>query len=453
MQNKIKATTVLLICIAGAILTLPQITPFTALDSFTLNLINHGLLAATIGGLADWFAVTALFRKPLYVISWHSEILKRNRQRFMDAIVDFVSNDLLSSKNIINNIKSENTANLLIAYFEHNEGRKKIKYIINEILVEVATTIDTKTCAESLAPVIKSETKNINSEQIIETIIKVITKETYSRKLLSNIFEIVHNVFKSEVVQEAIKSKIGNLKKEYSADSPGREMVFEALNLSDEKILSVINENVERKMQGTIKTLNSDIVDPNTITTASNFTMYFEKFLKSITNDESSHKFFNDIKKVLANKFNLNDYLKNWLDKYLKSETYLENKKRMKALEENTAKIVKLEKITPVWQSAIEEVIEQKIDEFIASPILQDKFDRYVKEKLEILINNYHDKIQIMVRERLNALTDEELTMFVEERVAEDLQMIRINGSICGCVVGIILYLVSYGIKFVTGNL
>ena len=452
MQNKLKATTALLISAAGAVATFPSITPLTTMSSFTLGLLNHGFLAATIGGLADWFAVTALFRKPLWVISYRTEILKRNRGRIMEAIVDFVSNDLLSAKNIIGNIKSENTANLLIGYFERNDGRNKIKSLITEALVEIATTADTKSIAKSVTPIIKSEAQNIDAKQIIDSVVNVLTKDAHARRILVNVFHSVHDIFKSEPIQASMRLKIAALRREYEADSPGRALVLNALNLTDEKILTIINENVDKKIDGTINTLASDVVDPNAITTAANISMYFANFLKSVTSDDNTQKFFNDFKNVLANNFDLSAYVKNWLDNYLKSETYLNNQQKLKDIDDTSSHIIKLDKVTPVWQGAIEELIDNKIDEFIASPIQQDKFDRFIKSLLEKLINNYHGAIPGMIRERLDALSDDELTTFVEEKVSDDLQMIRINGSICGGFIGIILYLVSYAIRLATSS-
>ncbi len=57
-----------------------------------------------------------------------------------------------------------------------------------------------------------------------------------------------------------------------------------------------------------------------------------------------------------------------------------------------------------------------------------------------------------MIRERLDKLNDEELTRFVEEKVSDDLQMIRINGSVCGAAVGMLLYVVAHIIEKVIGG-
>lgn len=56
-------------------------------------------LASLAGGVADWFAVTALFRHPLG-LTWlpHTSIIARNRDRIIDAIVVMVERELLSKQ-------------------------------------------------------------------------------------------------------------------------------------------------------------------------------------------------------------------------------------------------------------------------------------------------------------------------------------------------------------------
>lgn len=52
--------------------------------------------AALVGGLADWFAVTALFRHPLGIPVPHTAIVPRNKDRIGDALGNFVANNFLS---------------------------------------------------------------------------------------------------------------------------------------------------------------------------------------------------------------------------------------------------------------------------------------------------------------------------------------------------------------------
>ena len=155
MQNKTKATLTLTACASLAAGTLPL-----ANSGFLFGLLNHGFIAATIGGLADWFAVTALFHKPLG-ISYRTEILKRNRKRISDAVIEFVGEDLLNTKNIMETLKDENAAKLLIEFLESYNGRKKVKELVNEILGETFLKIDTKKLSKEVAPLIESEIKKL----------------------------------------------------------------------------------------------------------------------------------------------------------------------------------------------------------------------------------------------------------------------------------------------------
>ena len=52
----------------------------------------------------------------------------------------------------------------------------------------------------------------------------------------------------------------------------------------------------------------------------------------------------------------------------------------------------------------------------------------------------HHDLIPGLIREHLNGLSDDELVTFMEDKVQDDLQMIRINGSVVGALVGMGLY-------------
>ncbi len=54
--------------------------------------------AALVGGLADWFAVTALFRHPLGLPIPHTAILPSNRDRLADSVADFLLHNFLTRR-------------------------------------------------------------------------------------------------------------------------------------------------------------------------------------------------------------------------------------------------------------------------------------------------------------------------------------------------------------------
>ena len=64
----------------------------------TLGYVKAFAEAAMVGGLADWFAVTALFRHPLGLPIPHTAIIPTNKDRIGDALARFLRTNFLTSK-------------------------------------------------------------------------------------------------------------------------------------------------------------------------------------------------------------------------------------------------------------------------------------------------------------------------------------------------------------------
>ena len=451
MENKTKATATLAASALCAVSTLPEISPLKiflqgATGSMILGLLNHGFLAATIGGMADWFGVTALFRKPLG-IGFHTEILRRNRGRIMDAIVEFVGTDLLSTKNIMETIRDENTAKLLIDFFEQNKGRAKMKTLVREILTELFGGLDTRSIAKNVAPILTTEIKNLDAEKFFNAVLKVVTNDKHSRKILIALLDTGHKILRSSHMQAEILNKITELREAYEGDSAGRALVLSSMDLTDEKILKILNETVENKISDAEKILNATgMVDSETANSANEMIKTFGGFVNSAASSLNTKKFLEDLKTLFMQKFDAENFIKTWIDVNVKGETdpkILEKLRRQQAANPKVGRIVEVERKPVIWKDAVDFLVDAKIDEFIRDENLQRKFDKLIKDFIAGLLEEYRGQIPAMIRERLDKFTDDELTEFVEGHVSDDLQMIRINGSVCGAMVGMFLYVVS----------
>ncbi len=69
--------------------------------------------AAIVGGLADWFAVTALFRRPLGLPIPHTAIVPRKKDRIGDAVGNFVANNFLSPEVLLPKVRALDIAGRL----------------------------------------------------------------------------------------------------------------------------------------------------------------------------------------------------------------------------------------------------------------------------------------------------------------------------------------------------
>ena len=60
--------------------------------------------AAMVGALADWFAVVALFRRPLNLPIPHTAIIPRNKERIARGLSEFIQQNFLSSAAVVQRI-------------------------------------------------------------------------------------------------------------------------------------------------------------------------------------------------------------------------------------------------------------------------------------------------------------------------------------------------------------
>jgi uncharacterized membrane-anchored protein YjiN (DUF445 family) len=90
-RNRLLATLLLLAAAAGFFAThlVPQ-------PNFWILLLRAGSEAAVVGGLADWFAVTALFRHPLGLPIPRTAIIPKSKDRIGEGLGDFVERNFLS---------------------------------------------------------------------------------------------------------------------------------------------------------------------------------------------------------------------------------------------------------------------------------------------------------------------------------------------------------------------
>lgn len=81
--------------------------------------------AALVGGIADWFAVTALFEKPLG-FPWHTAILPRRRQAFINATGRMLQKEFFGKKALIAKIKKVDFSAKALAWLKQEDNRQRV---------------------------------------------------------------------------------------------------------------------------------------------------------------------------------------------------------------------------------------------------------------------------------------------------------------------------------------
>src|SRR5438105_12831760 len=90
----------LLAAVAGVVVTRVVLSTTSLADAGWLHVVAAGFEAAVVGALADWFAVTALFRHPLGIPIPHTAIIPAQKLRLGRALGRFVANHVFTPEEV-----------------------------------------------------------------------------------------------------------------------------------------------------------------------------------------------------------------------------------------------------------------------------------------------------------------------------------------------------------------
>lgn len=99
MRSKNLATMSLAFMACGFLITL--FLP----ENLAVILLRGGFEAGLVGGIADWFAVTALFRHPMGLRIPHTSLLLKNRDKIIQSLITAMETELLNKESIENKLR------------------------------------------------------------------------------------------------------------------------------------------------------------------------------------------------------------------------------------------------------------------------------------------------------------------------------------------------------------
>lgn len=99
--------------------------------------------AAMVGGLADWFAVTALFRHPMGLPIPHTAIVPRNKNRIADTLVRFLLTNFLLPRLIARKMREVDIAGAVGKFLaQPAEGGDRLKLGASRIVADALGALD-----------------------------------------------------------------------------------------------------------------------------------------------------------------------------------------------------------------------------------------------------------------------------------------------------------------------
>ena len=136
------------------------------------GMITHVAGAALIGGLADWYAVTALFRKPLG-ISFKTALIPNSKERIAEMARHMVEKEILTVPNMYNVLKHHPILATTLNYLHTENGFRAAERISGQVLNTFLYTVDMRTIVRIFADVGGKAVENIDLAPIMSKAIRI----------------------------------------------------------------------------------------------------------------------------------------------------------------------------------------------------------------------------------------------------------------------------------------
>jgi uncharacterized membrane-anchored protein YjiN (DUF445 family) len=374
---------------------------FVVSNVYKMNWLKAFSEAAMVGGIADWFAVVALFRHPLGIPIPHTALIPSNKDKIGENLGDFVSDEFLTREKLEVKIEQFNVAIKASDWLIDGKNANLVAgLIVENVIPGLMKTIDDGEVKHFIHTQFNGQLRKINFSEWLVLGLESLAKGEKQEELVTNVLKTLivelHN--NKHLIEEKVKSS-----------TP-----FLSFGLADKKI-------TEGVFNGLYDFLEQASYPDSAI--RSRINDYVIDFIAELRESPEMQQKVNDLVLGFANKKEVQDYINGiWLE----IKAAIDNDLALK--EESTVK------------KGIANMIQSFGRGIQSDQLMVDKINNFIKnDVLSVLINN-KKMIGELISSTVKSWDTDEVSKKLELEIGSDLQYIRINGTLVGGLVGLLIY-------------
>lgn len=394
--------------VAGALL-------IAALALFILAQVMHGgnaawgyvaafAEAAMIGAMADWFAVVALFRHPLGVPIWHTAIIPNSKDDIGRSLGAFVENHFITEEAIAGKLRQADIVGKIGAWLLHPENTKELGITASAALKKLLNTLDDQQISEFIQKIAKHELGKIDLSGIAGQVIDSLVTTGKHQELLDTILDGVSHYLGNEENQPSIQQFLIS---SFQIDNALAKM---ALSSYAPKAIASLNTSIA-----------SIQADSNHVLRL-RFNEWIEEFVLHLKADPEWQKSILCYQRQALSSKEVQGVL---------AEIWGAIKNRLLADINNGS---------PASAAHIDALALKLGKLLITDEPLKTWLNNAIEAGSSSLIRKYRGEVGHFIEQQLAQWTKEEMTQRIELAIGRDLQFIRINGTLVGGLIGLLIY-------------
>ncbi|WP_123039225.1 DUF445 domain-containing protein [Cohnella candidum] len=382
-------------------------------ESAWVQLLRGGFEAGLVGGVADWFAVTALFRHPFGIPIPHTSLLLRNKDRIVQSLVSALENELLNKQSIENKLRKLPILRGAGSFLTGMLRKRSVRIDVLEFAIGLLRKLQVERAVPHVQVALAAFIRRMDAKAAAESAVTKLIQSGYEEKAFDYAIRgALDWVGRPETRLMLGKLAIGKISEVKASGFTGFAIQAFAGFMSEDKL--------GQMLQDMLLSAGRDLLDPE---------------------DANRGQIVQEIRVRL---FGL-----------------AEDEERLERLKLWAADLAEGPEGASFLQARLEELRDALVDKLEGNrasggPMVFSAYrtiarslsrDPETMETIEHRVRTYaidfveanHYRIGQLVKENVDQMDDASLVRMLEDKIGKDLQWIRVNGAICGFIVGLAL--------------
>lgn len=359
--------------------------------------------AALVGGLADWFAVTALFRRPLGLPFPHTAIIPSNKDRIGKNFGLFMERNFLSPDILERKLLKVDFSSAIFGWISQEKNATEIVQKGIAILRPVLETVSDDGIYKVLLRGIRKAVQDVQVTPYIGRSLQFIFNGDRSRMVTDELFRTIGQLVEENklVIRKRVREK------------------------SPWFIPDFIDSSIYEKIVVELKSFFGDVITDAQHPFREKFAQKMIEFAKKLETDASYRELGEAIKQELLSSENLKEVLSGALKDF------------------KIAVSDKLVKDNDPLVRTLSELLSDVADEIYKSEKLRDNCNEWIRAGILSMNNQYSAKVAQFITDTVRTWDTSTIVDKFELEIGRDLQFIRVNGTLVGGFIGVIIYLIK----------
>jgi len=362
--------------------------------------------AGMVGALADWFAVVALFRHPLGIPIPHTAIIPNRKNDIGESMSRFVADHFLEPAVVRKKLQNTNLAVFVVNWLKSEKGRRSVDELTVAVLQWGLGALHEKRVRRFLSRLSSKQLANIALAPLLGNTLDWLVRGQRHQQILTQVLR--YSIVMVHDNRDAIRTKVKN-------ESPWWLPGF-----VDDRILKKMLERIEHQLFEMALDQDHPLRDQ--------FNQWVQNLAQDLKSNPEHRRLGDEFKQQLLANDELQDYLYGlWRELAKNIETDIEKP-----------------------ESVIREQVGQWLDgvaeELDGDPDMQAWVNAWLADAITLIVGRNSAQIASLISDTVRSWDGADMSRRVELAIGRDLQFIRINGTLVGGLVGLLIHAVKLGV-------